>query len=90
MKPLDRNISILEHIVGYCDQIFAALEMTTACSLRTRSTGMRRHCAFCKSVSWLGNSAQSTPAHPGGRSGECETLWPIAMALLTRKLLGKS
>ena len=21
MKPLDRNISILEHIVGYCDQI---------------------------------------------------------------------
>lgn len=21
MKPLDRNISILEHIVNYCDQI---------------------------------------------------------------------
>ena len=21
MKPLERNISILEHIVGYCDQI---------------------------------------------------------------------
>ena len=53
MKPLDRNISILEHIVGYCDQIFAALEMTTACSLRTRSTGMQRHCVSCKSVNWL-------------------------------------
>lgn len=21
MKPLDRNIRILEHIIGYCDQI---------------------------------------------------------------------
>ena len=51
MEPLDWNVGILEHIVGY----FAALEMTTACFLQPQSTGMRRLCVFCKSVNWLEN-----------------------------------
>ena len=58
MKPLDRNISILEHIVGYCDQIEETIRRfgnDYGVFPQMRFIGMRRHCAFCKSVNWLEN-----------------------------------
>lgn len=43
MKPLDRNISILEHIVLYCQQIEQTVERfgncrTSCCSLETNQS----------------------------------------------------
>ncbi len=49
MKPLDRNISILEHIIAYCDQISAVLDRTTMFFLQMPSTETRQPCASCKS-----------------------------------------
>ena len=95
MKPLDRNISILEHIVGYCDQIEETIRrFGNDYGVFSADAIYRNAAALC--VLQIGelagklNSVQSIPAHPGGRFGECGTLWPIAMARLTRKSLGKS
>ena len=56
MKPLDRNISVLEHIVTYCEQIEQTVERfgnSAETFAPIRFTATPQHSAFCKSVNWL-------------------------------------
>ena len=54
MKPLDRNISVLEHIVSYCQQIEQTVERfgNSAETFQTPSTATLPLSVFCKSVNW--------------------------------------
>lgn len=55
MKPLDRNISVLEHIVSYCQQIEQTMsDSATAPRLfrMTPSTATLPLSVSCKSVNW--------------------------------------
>ena len=55
MKPLDRNIGVLEHIVVYCQQIEQTVERfgSSAETFQTIPfTEMPPHFVFCRSVNW--------------------------------------
>ena len=55
MKPLDRNIGALEHIVVYCQQIEQTVDRFGNNARHfgtTPFTAMPPHFVFCRSVSW--------------------------------------
>ena len=55
MRPLDRNIGALEHIVVYCQQIERLLNASATALRHFRTipfTAMPPHFVFCRSVSW--------------------------------------
>ena len=55
---LDRDISILEHIVSYCEQIeqtVVALAMIMRYLLMTPSIETQRHSVFYRLASWSEN-----------------------------------
>lgn len=49
---LDRDASILEHIVSYCEQIGLTVERFGDTSKPTQFTAMRPRSVFFKSVNW--------------------------------------
>ena len=58
MKPLDRNISILEHIIVYCEQIDETIRRfgnDYDVFLLTPSIAMQVPCVSFKSVNWPEN-----------------------------------
>ena len=58
MKPLNRNLSVLEHIVSYCEQIEATIDRlgtATPSFPKTRSIEMRRPSVSSRSGSWSAN-----------------------------------
>ena len=58
MKPLNRNLSVLEHIVSYCEQIEATIDRfgdSYAVFPKTRSIEMRRPSVSSRLGSWSAN-----------------------------------
>ena len=96
MKPLDRNISVLEHIVSYCQQIEQTVERFGNSAETFQNDPIYRNAAaLCilqigELVGKLTSSGRSTPPFLGGRSRPCGTLWHTATAPLTLKPLGRS
>ena len=96
MKPLDRNISILEHIIAYCDQIEETIRrFGQDYDVFSSDAIYRNAAALC--ILQIGELAgklteEFRTAHPGapcGRFGGCGILWHIAMALSIQRSLGK-
>lgn len=55
MKPLDRNIGVLEHIVVYCQQIEQTVGRFGSSAETFQNdpfVEMQPHFAFCRSVNW--------------------------------------
>ena len=97
MKPLDRNISILEHIVSYCQQIEQTVDRFGDDPVTFQNDPIYRNAAaLC--ILQIGELVgkltdefrEQHPAVPWRRSRLCGTLWPTAMALWTLKPLGRS
>ena len=93
MKPLDRNISILEHIIAYCDQIEETIRrFGKDYDVFSTDAIYRNAAALC--VLQIGELAgkltdEFRTAHPGGRFAVCGILWHTAMALSIQRSLGK-
>ena len=89
MKPLDRNISILEHIVGYCDQIEETIRrFGNDYGVFSTDAIYRNAAALC--VLQIGELAgKLTDEFRGGKFAVCGILWHTAMAPLIRRSPGK-
>lgn len=93
MKPLNRNLSVLEHIVSYCEQIEATIDrFGDSYAVFSEDPIYRNAAALC--ILQIGElvgkltertSALPIPAFLGVRSKPCEILSPTATAPLTRK-----
>ena len=84
MKPLDRNISILNHIVGYCEQIEETIHrFGNDYDIFSTDTIYRNAAALC--VLQIGELAGKLT----DGFAVCGILWRIAMVLSIRKSLGK-
>ena len=97
MKPLDRNISILEHIIAYCDQIEETIRrFGQDYDVFSSDAIYRNAAALC--ILQIGELVgkltedfrNSTRAFRGDKSKPCEILWRTATAPLTPKPLGRS
>lgn len=91
MKPLERNIGILEHIVGYCGQIEETIRrFGNDYGVFSTDVIYRNAAALCNwPESWRMNFVRSIQARPGGRFAVCGILWRTVMALLIRRSPGK-
>ena len=84
MKPLDRNISILEHIVGYCDQIEETIRrFGNDYGVFSTDAIYRNAAALC--VLQIGELAGKLT----DEFAVCGILWHTAMAPLIRRSPGK-
>ena len=93
MKPLNRDRSILEHIISYCEQIEATIDrFGDSYAVFSDDPIYRNAAALCilqigELVGKLTEEFFPHPilASPGGRSKPCAILSPIATVPLTRK-----